>query len=66
MDPLPLLPEEMFYDRHLASGPEALRFVSLFDDTVDVWRDEDVRLVESLSTISMWSRRDEFVRALSE
>lgn len=57
----------VWYDlNHLASGPEALRFVSLFDDTVDVWRDEDVRLVESLSTISRWSRPDEFVRALSE
>ena len=51
---------------HLASGPESLRFVSLVDDTVDVWRDEDVRLVEPLSTISMWSRPDEFVRVLGE
>ena len=51
---------------HLASGPESLRFVSLVDDTVDVWRDEDVRLVESLSTVSRWSRPDEFVRVLNE
>ena len=49
---------------HLAAGPEALRFVSLFDDTVDVWAEEDFRLVESLSTVSRWSRPDDFVAML--
>lgn len=49
---------------HLVAGPEALRFVSLFDDTVDVWAEEDFRLVESLSTVSRWSRPDEFVDLL--
>ena len=51
---------------HLASGPEALAFVSLFDDTADVWADEDFRLVEALSTVSRWSRPDEFAAALNE
>ena len=51
---------------HLAAGPEALVFVSLFDDTADVWADEDLRLVESLSTVSRWSRPDEFAAVLSE
>jgi len=51
---------------HLAAGPEALHFVSLFDDTADVWADEDFRLVESLSTVRRWSRPDEFVDVLSE
>ena len=51
---------------HLAVGPEALTFVSLFDDTADVWADEDLRLVESLSTVSRWSRPDEFAAVLSE
>ena len=51
---------------HLAAGPEALAFVSLFDDTADVWADEDFRLVESLSTVSRWSRPDEFAAVLSE
>jgi hypothetical protein len=49
---------------HLAAGPEALTFVSLFDDTLDVWRDEDFRLVEPLSTIARWSRPDEFADVL--
>ena len=49
---------------HLAAGPEALRFVSLFDDTADVWAEEDFRLVEPLSTVSRWSRPDEFVDLL--
>ena len=30
-------------------GPEALTFVSLFDDTVDVWADEDFGLLDPLS-----------------
>ena len=51
---------------HLAGGPEALTFVSLFDDAADIWADEDFRLVESLSTVSRWSRPDEFAAVLSE
>ena len=47
-------------------GPEALTFVSLFDDTADVWSDEDFRLVEPLYTVSRWSRPDEFAAVLSE
>ncbi len=45
-------------------GPQAARFVSLFDDTSDVWSEEDFRLVESLSDIGRWSRPDEFVELL--
>lgn len=42
-----------WYDlNHLAAGPEALKFVSLFDDTVDVWGPEDFKLLEDLSTIA--------------
>jgi hypothetical protein len=43
----------------LRIGPQATRFMSLFDDTSDVWSDEDFRLVESLSDIAHWSRPDE-------
>jgi len=45
-------------------GPQAARFVSLFDDTSDVWSDEDFRLVESISDVSRWTRPDEFVALL--
>ena len=51
---------------HLAAGPEALTFVSLFDDAADVWADEDFRLVEPLSTVSRWSRPDEFAAVLRD
>lgn len=55
-----------WYDlNHLAVGPEALRFVSLFDDTIDVWSPEDFRLVENLSTIARWSNPDHFVEVLT-
>ncbi len=51
---------------HLVAGPEALTFVSLFDDTADIWADEDFRLVEPLSTVARWSRPDEFAAVLSD
>ena len=51
---------------HLVAGSDALTFVSLFDDTADVWADEDFRLVEPWSTVSRWSRPDEFAAVLSE
>ena len=50
---------------HLVAGPEALNFVSLFDDTADVWSDENFRLVEPLSMVTRWSRPDEFAAVLS-
>ena len=47
-------------------GPEALCFVSLFDNPADVWADEGFRLLEPLSMVSRWSRRDELAALLSE
>jgi Domain of unknown function DUF1828 len=56
-----------WYDlNHLAAGPEALRFVSLFDDTADIWTPEDFKLVEPLSTVTRWSQPDEFAEVLAE
>ncbi len=51
---------------HLVAGPEAPTFVSLFDDTADVWADEDFRLVELLSMVSSWCRPGEFAAVSSE
>jgi hypothetical protein len=56
-----------WYDLNsLKVGPAALRFVSLFDDTVDVWSSEDYRLVEELSTIARWSEPDRLADILTE
>lgn len=56
-----------WYDlNHLAAGPEALRFVSLFDDTADIWTPEDYRLVEPLSTTVLWSEPDRLAEVLLE
>lgn len=52
----------MWHDlSHLTAGQEATFFVSLFDDTVDVWNEEDLRLVGDMSDIAYWSRSDEFL-----
>ena len=47
-------------------GPQGLRFISLFDDTADVWAEEDFRLVESISDVSRWSRPDELAELLEQ
>ncbi|VVM08391.1 hypothetical protein MAMC_02101 [Methylacidimicrobium cyclopophantes] len=44
---------------HLKARPPQPCFVSLFDDTEDVWQAEDFRLVEALSSVARWSRPDE-------
>ena len=48
----------------LKTGAQPLSFVSLFDDTNDVWADEDFKLVESVSDICRWSQPDELERYL--
>jgi hypothetical protein len=56
-----------WYDlTHLTVGTQALRFVSLFDDTMDIWATEDFKLLEPLSEIARWSRPDEFEQVLKE
>lgn len=55
-----------WYDlRGFAEGPAALRFVSLFDDTADVWTERDFQQVEPLSAVALWSRRDDFAETLT-
>lgn len=55
-----------WYDlSNLKIGPEALQFVSLFDDTLDVWSPEDFNLVSDLSEITHWSKPDEFAAKLA-
>jgi Domain of unknown function DUF1828 len=55
-----------WYDlNHLKLGPEALQFVSLFDDTLDVWSTEDFRLVDDISEIARWSKREDFAEKIA-
>jgi hypothetical protein len=49
-----------WYDLSHLTAAEGTGFVSLFDDTVDVWAPEDFRQLEPLSNIARWSRPDEF------
>jgi hypothetical protein len=54
-----------WYDlNHLAVGQQ-LRFVSLFDDTVDIWSPENIRLVSELSDVAYWTNPDEFQELLA-
>jgi len=54
-----------WYDlSHLKLGAEPLAFVSLFDDTLDVWGDENLRLLDDLSEVLRWSNPDEVERCL--
>lgn len=51
---------------HLSIVSPELRFVSLFDDTEDVWQEEDFKLLEELSSVALWSRPDEFEQLLRD
>jgi hypothetical protein len=44
---------------------QGMQFVSLFDDTMDVWSAEDFKLVEDFSVITRWSRPDEVAGILT-
>ena len=56
----------MWHDlSYLNVGKEAIQFISLFDDTVDVWNQEDIELVDSLSDIAYWSQADEFLEKVA-
>ena len=56
----------MWHDlSYLNVGKEAIQFISLFDDTVDIWNQEDIELVDSLSDIAFWSRTDEFLEKVA-
>jgi len=49
---------------HLAVGRASVRPVPLVDDTVDVWSDEDLELMDSLSDVARWSQPDGFIDLL--
>lgn len=49
----------------LKVGTQPLRFISLFDDTLDVWNVETIRQLEELSDVAYWSESDRFVEMLT-
>lgn len=50
---------------HLKESQSNLEFVSLFDDTVDVWRLEDFSQVNAFSQVARWSAPDELQALLA-
>lgn len=50
---------------HLKVGPEAVKFVSLFDDTMNVWSDYDLKLLDELSEITFWSKPEELLEKIA-
>lgn len=51
---------------HLRTGSEKMDFISLFDDTSDIWEDKDFQLLQPLSQVACWSRPDEFTQLISK
>jgi len=49
----------------LSVAPDAPKFISLFDDTSDVWSEEDFALLEDLSNVARWSRPDQLQELLA-
>jgi hypothetical protein len=55
-----------WYDlRNLRLAAEPPAFISLFDDTSDVWTPEDFKLVEPLSDVALWSKPEAFADKLA-
>lgn len=50
----------------IRTGLQPVRFVSLFDDSGDVWGDDDFRLLESVSEVCRWSEPAEFERVVRD
>ncbi len=48
-----------------SASAESAKLVSLFDDTLDMWRDEDFALLENVSEIAQWSNPEEFAEILT-
>jgi hypothetical protein len=52
---------------HLKIGHHrAVEFVTVFDDTLDIWKAEHFRLVESLSTLTRWTAPENLAEILKE
>lgn len=54
-----------WYDLSHLSMAQNYKFVSLLDDTSDVWTAEDIRRAGDLSEVAYWSRPDEFAEKLA-
>lgn len=56
-----------WYDlSNLKVQSDPLQFVSLFDDTSDVWREEDMQLVQDLSEVVLWSNPNSLLETLEK
>ncbi|MBE9126038.1 MULTISPECIES: DUF1828 domain-containing protein [unclassified Coleofasciculus] len=49
---------------YLKENGNSSQFISLFDDSFDVWSSENIRLLEEVSDLAYWSRRQEFKEML--
>lgn len=50
---------------HLKVGPSPLDFISLVDDTADVWTEENIKLLGDISDVAYWSHPDALVDKLA-
>lgn len=54
----------VWYDIHYLKKQD-LTFVSLFDDTMDIWRDEDFKMVDEWSSVARWSNPESLLEAVA-
>jgi hypothetical protein len=50
---------------HMKVGPEGLAFVSLFDDTINIWTDHDLKLLSELSEVTFWSNPEQLMEQIA-
>lgn len=49
---------------HMRVGQRSIEFISLFDDTLDIWSSSNIQQLNDLSEISYWSQREEFKKLI--
>jgi hypothetical protein len=49
---------------HIRVGPQSIEFISLFDDTLDIWSPSNIQQLNDLSEVTYWSQPKELRKLL--
>jgi hypothetical protein len=50
---------------HFKVGQQPTRFISLFDDTLNVWTEDNIIQLQDVSDVVYWSRPDELLELVA-
>jgi hypothetical protein len=50
---------------YLKVGQNDIKFISLFDDTLDIWTADNFQFLEQISDVAYWSRPEQFAELVA-